>query len=272
MPETRPLPPAHRDHLPASGIHPKAEAKSALSETRKTAFEGSMSQVMNLHMETLNFEHPFCAHCCSAHPRCAAAAGTGADPIRNLSLENASLIDQVGYIQQPNRWQMLSLAWSPDGAHLAMTTDGGVRTTDFLPECMRPGQRYGSTSVKCVAYSPDGKLLAACNTHDGTIFVWNAATGEQAAAIYTGSYAAEEVEFSPDGTLLAVRNGFSDDKEVTLWGVWANGARQPLTASNAYRVQNLATFAHGVPVIDMSFNPDGGLLATITASEGRLRV
>lgn len=231
-----------------------------------------MSQVMNLHMETLNFEHPFCAHCCSAHPRCAAAAGTGADPIRNLSLENASLIDQVGYIQQPNRWQMLSLAWSPDGAHLAMTTDGGVRTTDFLPECMRPGQRYGSTSVKCVAYSPDGKLLAACNTHDGTIFVWNAATGEQAAAIYTGSYAAEEVEFSPDGTLLAVRNGFSDNKEVTLWGVWANGARQPLTASNAYRVQNLATFAHGVPVIDMSFNPDGGLLATITASEGRLRV
>lgn len=193
-------------------------------------------------------------------------------PLEKLTPENASQVGRAGWIRQPNRWQMLGMAWSPDGATLAMTTNTGVDTTDFSAEGMRPARHYGNTSVKCAAYSPDGRLLAACNSHDGTVFVWNAATGEQAAAVYTGRYAAEGAEFSPDGTLLAVRNSFSSDEEVVLWGVWANGQRQVLTASNAYRVQKLATFVHDVSVIDMSFNADGSLLATISGSDDVMRV
>jgi WD40 repeat protein len=193
-------------------------------------------------------------------------------PLEQLTPENAPQVGRVGWIRQPNRWQMLGMAWSPDGTTLAMTTNTGVDTTEFSAEGMRPARHYGNTSVKCATYSPDGRLLAACNSRDGTVFIWNAATGEQAAAVYTGRYAADGAEFSPDGTLLAVRNSFSSDEEVVLWGVWANGQRQVLTVSNAYRVQKLATFVHGVSVIDMSFNTDGSWLATISVSDDVMRV
>lgn len=191
-------------------------------------------------------------------------------PPDELTAENASLMDQVGWIGQPSRWQMLGLAWSPDGIHLAMSTDTGIDIREFSGNSMRPGRHYGNTFLSCVTYSPSGKLLAACNSYDGTVFVWNEATGELAASVNTGRYKADEVEFSPDGTLMAVRNGFSNGEEVTLWGVWSNGKRQPLTAYNAYQVQKLATF--GGRAIDMSFNFDGSLLAIIDGTRNELRV
>ncbi len=67
-----------------------------------------------------------------------------------------------------------------------------------------------------VAFSPNGKMLASAS-HDQTVRLWDAATGEQIGQPLIGhTYTVPRVAFSPDGETLASASG---DSTVRLWPV-----------------------------------------------------
>jgi WD40 repeat protein len=73
-----------------------------------------------------------------------------------------------------------------------------------------------TNTISSVAFSPDGQRIASAS-HDGTISLWNSATGEVIAGPSTGhSDHVISVAFSPDGKRLT---SASDDQTIRMWDV-----------------------------------------------------
>ena len=105
-------------------------------------------------------------------------------------------------------------------------------------------------TIPSVAFSPDGKLLAA-GTNEGQIRLWQAADGQPFLTCKGHSNGVLSVAFSPDGQTLA---SSSDDRTVRLWNV-QHGECLNILSSHTNWVGSVA------------FSPDGQTLASGSADQ-----
>ncbi|MFJ3310891.1 trypsin-like peptidase domain-containing protein [Streptomyces sp. NPDC086549] len=108
--------------------------------------------------------------------------------------------------------------------------------------------------VRSVAFSPDGHTLAS-GSYDGTVGLWDPATGRARATLTGDTGIAWSVAFSPDGHTLA---SGGDDGTVRLWDPATGRARATLTG-------------HTGTAWSVAFSPDGHTLAT-GSDDGTVRL
>jgi len=152
----------------------------------------------------------------------------------------------------PNH-QVMSLAYSPDGRKLASGGfDGTLALWDVNSrQLVWPAARAHRMSVEALAFSPDGKILAAAAQStadfDDTVRLWDTDSGRELLPALTGhAGAVRALGFSPDGRMLACGAG----ERIVFWDV---GRRQRLGEAVA---------DSGGFVTSLAFSPDGRWLGS----------
>ena len=107
------------------------------------------------------------------------------------------------------------MAYSPDGARLAMASLVGIRLYDAHARTEGTLLLGHKDWVSSVSFSPDGSTLAS-GGYDGTIRLWDVASGQQKKSLKGDRAGVFSVSFSPDGSTLA-SGGF--DGMILLWDV-----------------------------------------------------
>jgi RNA polymerase sigma factor (sigma-70 family) len=145
---------------------------------------------------------------------------------------------------------VIALAFSADGKQLASGGDDGTaRLWDLatLKETKKfDADANGFVGVTGVAFSPDGKLLAAATSASRVVRVYDVASGKEAHTLAGGRF--RRVAFSPDGKTLAAGDG---NNAIRLWEMPSGKVIQPAEPHNA-----------GVHCVALS--PDGKTLAAST--------
>lgn len=159
-------------------------------------------------------------------------------------------------------------AFSPDGAILAIGNVnswecglGGVKLWDvFSGALIHEISQEGLTTILNLTFNKEGNLLAGIS-ENGSVYIWDIATGEAIQHFQGTSGYGGAVAFSPDNRLLAVGGAASDGRsydsepaELRLFDV--------TTGELVHQLEG-----HQVMVRSLSFSADGSVLASASWDE-----
>ncbi|MEL7220136.1 MAG: WD40 repeat domain-containing protein [Bacteroidota bacterium] len=142
---------------------------------------------------------------------------------------------------------VLDISWSLDGRFLAYGSADGetgyLNTSTWRKEGTWEAEDY----IRGVAFSPDGKRIAAGGDQN-ILFVYNVETGDQERAFESHTDWIRAVSWSADGVLVAAA---SDDNTATVWSI---------TQGNLVKTHR----SHEDYCRDVAFSPSGQRLATVS--------
>jgi WD40 repeat protein/serine/threonine protein kinase len=178
-----------------------------------------------------------------------------------------------------------SVAYSPDGRHLASSSSDGVKVWDETgKETLTFPHADG---VLGLAFSPDGQRLATA-AGNNVVKVWDLATGNEALVLRGHKDTVASVAFSPDGWRLASGGSegavkiwdattpaeafIADGDFGTINDVAFNPDGRRLAIVDSYRavrildtttsLEVLTKYAHAASILGVAYSPDGRLLAS----------
>ncbi len=152
-------------------------------------------------------------------------------------------IERILELQARASW---GLSFSPDSRFLAVARDEpGIPIFDLAAGRSRIILNEEISCSRALAFSPDGRSLAALTARDGEILLWDLSAGRVRTRL-RGRFSALDLAFSPDGRSLAAGEG--GERRVTLWDLETGQAR------SIFGKPSEATTS-------VAFSPDGSLLA-----------
>lgn len=177
-----------------------------------------------------------------------AIALSGNGKVLAMAYANAIVMADAADLKTPHAIEGVSnlstLALSNDGKVLAASSGGGaVRIWNAEDGSLKLNLAAGG-EVTALRFGPHDQFLAA-GRKDGSVSIWNVATGQPVFEARKHSAGVNAIAFSTDGTLMATGG---DDRTAIVWEVGSHKARRTLKG-------------HDLAITSLAFSPDAGTLA-----------